>query len=129
MPIRPSKKHGLNPALVDCFFCGKEKSVAMLGKLKGDQKAPTHILMDYEPCTECAAKQAQGITFVEVTDTPGYIGMPEIHKNVWPTGRWCVCKESILDAFKEGPIVDQIRKRRVALIGKEMFDAIHTKAK
>lgn len=35
--IKMSKKHGLNPCIPICVFCGKEKNeLALLGRLKDD---------------------------------------------------------------------------------------------
>lgn len=34
-----SKKHGLNPSITVCPICGKETGIALLGKLKGDEKS------------------------------------------------------------------------------------------
>lgn len=38
--IRVSEKHGVNPSITICPICGKETSIALLGKLKGDKEAP-----------------------------------------------------------------------------------------
>jgi hypothetical protein len=35
--IRLSEKHGVNPSLMLCFYCGEASGVALLGRLKGDQ--------------------------------------------------------------------------------------------
>ena len=35
--IKISQKHGVNPTIPICFWCGKEKNeIALLGKLPGD---------------------------------------------------------------------------------------------
>lgn len=54
-----SKEHGVNPSLVHCPICGKDTGIAMFGKLKGDVKAPTHVIGD-EPCDECKDKLNNG---------------------------------------------------------------------
>ena len=36
MGITLSKNHGLNPSMIKCFICGKEHSIALFGRLKGD---------------------------------------------------------------------------------------------
>lgn len=39
--IRLSPKHGLNPSISVCFFCGEDKNEIILpGKLEGDAEAP-----------------------------------------------------------------------------------------
>lgn len=57
--IRISEKHGANPTIPICFFCGEDKNeVALLGKLSGDKEAPMRMWIngDYEPCDECKKK-------------------------------------------------------------------------
>lgn len=97
--IRISKEHGLNPSLAVCFFCGKDKGIVALGKLKGDAKAPKRAVFDYQPCEECAEKMRQGITIIEVTRVDN--GARPIQNGAWPTGRWCVIsKEAAEKLFK-----------------------------
>ena len=54
-----SKEHGVNPSLTCCPICGKEVGIALFGKLKGDAKAPTHVV-GTEPCDECKDKLDNG---------------------------------------------------------------------
>ena len=54
--VRISPKHGLNPCIPVCVFCGEEKNeVAILGMLKNDKEAPRNVILDYEPCEKCKA--------------------------------------------------------------------------
>lgn len=96
MSIRISEKHGVNPSLDTCFFCGEPKAVVMFGKLKGDAEAPRKVMLNYEPCGDCAKKMAEGITCVEVTTQAN--GMPPIQDELYPTGRWCVIKKEAAKA-------------------------------
>lgn len=57
-----SKKHGLNSSIVICPICGKEKSIAMPGYIKGDKEAPRYIHGDI--CDECKARVADNKCFV-----------------------------------------------------------------
>lgn len=88
-----SEKHGLNPSINVCFFCGKDKEVVLFGKLKNDIKAPKRILSDYKPCPECAKTHAQGRLVIEVVTTD--TGSTPIVEGAWPTGRWCVISKDI----------------------------------
>lgn len=98
--IRISPEHGVNPSIAVCFFCGKDKGLVMLGKLKGDAKAPKRAIYDYKPCEECQKKLAQGVGVIEVT-TVNNQTIP-IQPGAWPTGRWCVIpKEAAERLFKE----------------------------
>ena len=97
--IRISPEHGVNPSIAVCFFCGKDKGLVGLGKLKGDAKAPKRAIYDYKPCEECAAKMKQGTTVIEVVREDN-LTLP-IQEGAWPTGRWCVIsKEASEKLFK-----------------------------
>lgn len=99
--IKLSPQHGVNPSMTVCFFCGKETGIAMLGKLKGDAKAPRRIVANYIPCDECKEKHKRGRVIIEATTVAN--GLPEIQPGVWPTGRWCmVGKENGQQLFKDG---------------------------
>lgn len=99
--IKISKQHGLNPSIAACFFCGKDKGIVALGKLKGDAKAPTRAVFDYIPCEECAEKMKQGVTVIEVVRTDN--GARPIQDGAWPTGRWCIIStEAARRLFKAG---------------------------
>ena len=129
--IRLSEKHGLNPTIPICFFCGEEKpEVAILGKLKNDEEAPRNAVINYEPCDNCKALMEQGITLIEATEQPIEKGIPPISNNavvngvskvsVYPTGRWVVLKE---EAFKQIFLVD-IPKDEFCFVDSEMMDAL-----
>lgn len=92
--ITLSPKHGVNPTLPICFFCGNERGdIALLGKLPDDKEAPKYIILDYEPCDSCRSHMEQGITCIEVTDKITFNGQPTIDNTHYPTGRWCVITE------------------------------------
>lgn len=67
MNIRVSEKHGVNPSMVCCPVCGKEDSIALLGKLKGDVEAPRNI-PNNQPCDDCEGYMEQGIILIQVKD-------------------------------------------------------------
>ena len=107
--IKLSPKHGLNPTIPICFFCGETKNeIALLGRIgdgrKGeDIQAPMKMILDYEPCDKCKEIFAQGVLLVEVTRFPNAQGQPEIQKDAYPTGRHCVVKPEALNGnFKAG---------------------------
>lgn len=88
--IKLSPKHGLNPSQVICVFCGETKELAIMGKLKGDAKAPPKVIADYTPCPKCKEKMDQGVTLMEVTQVEPADKRPPIRDNLWLTGRWSV---------------------------------------
>ena len=88
--IRLSEKHGVNPSIDLCFFCGKEKGLVLTGRIRGDAKAPHETVWTMEPCETCEGYMQQGIILVEVQDG-------ESGKNPYRTGIFHVVTE---DAFK-----------------------------
>lgn len=121
--IKVSPKHGLNPTIPVCFFCGKEKNeIALLGQIgdrrKGeDFEAPMKMILDFVPCEDCQKKFAEGVLLIEVTSTPEYIGMP-IAENAYPTGRYVVVKPEALNGdFKAGSKALVLKRDFIAMIG------------
>ena len=100
MSIRISPKHGLNPTLPICFFCGKERGeLALLGHIGGkkDEKAPMRAIIDYEPCDECQKLMKRGITLIGVTEKPIIESQPPIQEGLYPTGAFTVVKAESLE--------------------------------
>ena len=95
--IRLSKKHGLNPTIKVCFFCGEDTNeIAILGALKGDVEAPMRMVVDYEPCDKCREQFNVGVPLIECTYTNNNrlaISHDTDGHEVYPTGRWCVITE------------------------------------
>ena len=96
--IKLSPKHGLNPTIPVCFWCGEERNeVALLGHIGDGRKhedfeAPRHMVIDYEPCEKCRAKMALGVTLIEATSKPNSVAKVEMQKGIYPTGRYVVIK-------------------------------------
>lgn len=92
MSIKLSPKHGVNPTICTCMWCGKSKNeIALLGRLKGDAKASMYSTIDYEPCEECASVWQQGVALIEVVPY-SKDGRPAFTKGphgelLYPTGR------------------------------------------
>lgn len=105
--IRLSKKHGVNPTLGVCFFCGEDSGeIALLGKLKGDVEAPRRMVLNYNPCDKCKEHMSQGVTLIECT-TSNPNNLPAISKTevdtpVHPTGRWSVIKKEAAERLFGG---------------------------
>ena len=100
--ITLSEKYGVNPSLLQCFFCGESKGIALMGHI-GDRRkhedieAPHACVMDYEPCDKCKENMNLGITLIEVTTTQPADKRPPMKAkegdDVYPTSRWCVLSE------------------------------------
>lgn len=106
-----SPKHGLNPAITKCFWCGKHMGVALLGRVRregdSDAEAPREIITDLEPCPECRKHFETGVLLIEVTEDGSKfdsnerfsLGAKDGPKHLWPTGRWVVLRP---EAVKDG---------------------------
>lgn len=108
--IQLHPKHGLNPTMPVCFWCGQDKGeIALLGaKYKGE--APPKMVLDYMPCGACQTAQESGITCIEAT-TPNRTKNPPLANDgalsmTCPTGRWVVVKR---EAFERFPVADQLK--------------------
>lgn len=110
--IKLSPKHGVNPCIPRCFWCGKEKNqIAFLGRIdREDSEAPMSAVLDYEPCDECKVAQSQGVTLIEaVYSIPDSEKRPPISRDengrlVYPTGRYAVMKrEAFQRLFGSAP--------------------------
>lgn len=117
--IKLSPNHGVNPTICTCMWCGKPKNeVALLGRLKGDVKAPMYSTIDYEPCEECASIWQQGVALIEVV-AHSKDGRPVFTKgpngeDLYPTGRiTVVTAEAAQRWFSIDPLYLQAGKKLV----------------
>jgi len=108
-----SPKHGVNPALDKCFWCGGSKGVALLGRVRkpdnDDAEAPKQVLVDLEPCDECRRKFETGVLLVETTPDGSAFDSGQQYafkttdgRTVWPTGRWAVLRPEAVAGGKPG---------------------------
>ena len=103
MSIKLSPNHGLNPSIIICPICGKDISIALFGRLKGDKEAPKKVKGDL--CDECKKKYIQ---ILEV----------ESETNRKPTGRYTyILKEAINANCPKG----------IAIMEKEEFTKLFCK--
>lgn len=60
------------------------------------------MILDYNPCDECAQKWAQGVTVIEVNTFPVQDNQMPIQDGLYPTGRHVVMKpEGAVDLFTD----------------------------
>lgn len=116
--IRVSEKHGVNPALGRCLWCGGDDgTLLLLGRLPGDKEAPRHVIHSYDECKACAEKFAEGLLIIEarcertgshnprrqpkigtVADMPPLSRQPE--GDMYPTGRHVVLGEPGIEKLR-----------------------------
>ena len=102
--IKISPKHGLNPTIPVCFWCGKQKNeIALMGRMTDDIEAPKNMVLDYVPCEECQSHMAMGVAVLEASDHPNTEGQPPMQKGVYPTSRFVVvtteCADRVFNAY------------------------------
>ena len=102
--IKISPKHGLNPTIPVCFWCGKQKNeIALMGRMKDDIEAPKNMVLNYVPCEECQNHMAMGVAVLEASDHPNTEGQPPMQKGVYPTSRFVVvtteCADRVFNAY------------------------------
>jgi hypothetical protein len=115
--IRLSERHGVNPAVEQCFVCLKDKGLVLFGRMKNDQKAPTKVCMDQEPCEECKDFMKQGIILISVDEKKS--ADPQ---NPWRTGGWVVVKEEFIRRVINSPdLVEDVCRRRMCFLPDEAW--------
>lgn len=105
--IEISPKHGLNPTISVCFFCGEDKNeIALMGRVRerdprtgravkgSDVEIPMRMVLDYEPCDCCKEKFSTGVLLMGVT-TRTTDGRPAIQRQpdgtyLYPSGSYAV---------------------------------------
>ena len=113
--ITISPKHGVNPSMDLCFWCGQPKGLILCGRMhekKGDQtdvEAPKGMVMNLEPCDKCKENFNLGVQIVEVVDDGSkfhndltFAIQAEDKKVKWPTGRFVVMKAEAIKGGKPG---------------------------
>lgn len=111
--IRLSKKHGVNPSLMLCSWCGEPSGVALLGRLPNDKEAPREAVFDDVPCEKCEKGMARGITLIaaEIVD-----GKPK------RTGAWWVITEDAARRMFEGHEAEETMRSKKAFIDSDMVE-------
>ena len=94
--VKLSKKHGLAPVMIDCFWCRESDYIAILGskahKLEDEYgNIPRSMITSYNPCPNCKAVWERGVVFLEVVSNPPQKDMPPIgesppYDRLWFTG-------------------------------------------
>lgn len=110
--IKLSPKHGLNPTIPVCAWCGEPKNeIALMGQIgdrrKGeDLEAPRNVVLDYEPCEHCKEQWALGVAVLEATTKRPEPYRPPMQKDkgvdIYPTMRMVVItSESASRIFRQ----------------------------
>ena len=118
MSIRLSDKHGVNPSITQCYYCGEDSGIALLGRMKGDKKAPMKIgVVDMRPCNKCEDYMKQGVILISVRNG-------EEGNDPYRTGGWVVVLDSLIIKMTTEEKASQILEDRWTFIPDEAWDFI-----
>ena len=121
--IRLSPKHGVNPSLSLCFFCGGDKNEIILpGQIhtvsERDVRAPHRAVWNREPCDSCKAHMAAGVIVIEVAES---------HPTETPTrvGGFAVLRDEAIRRLVNDPeLAASIIRKRVCFLPTAVWDMI-----
>lgn len=127
MAIRLSNKHGVNPTVGVCMYCGREDgTIGLMGQLPGDREADGYSIISDEPCDECKGYMEQGIMLCEVVGTYTIkLRNRRTKERPRPTGTLCVVSEDFIKrVIQPDELRDQILEKRMAFVTPEDWEAI-----
>lgn len=128
--ITISPKHGLNPTIPRCFFCGEPKNeLVLLGKLKGDAEAPKDAVFDYQPCEKCQKAFKAGILLIGVTTVQPADRRPPIQKGLYPTGGYMLVKEDLIRRILSEEEAKEVIEKRICFMEQPILDCLDAEHK
>ena len=138
-----SEKHGVNPAICKCFYCGGDVGVVLAGKLPGDVEAPHNVVWNMQPCNECEKHMKAGIILIEVEDDQHerieaerqehlrkYANIlpkrrpPFIHNPSRAGGWWVIKEEAIKRMIQPPDLLANVLQCRWTFIEKRVAEAL-----
>ena len=120
-------KYGVNPTMTQCFYCGKDDKILLIGnKVKKwieaglcDLDGAMHRsvgVVDMEPCQNCKEYMKAGIILISVKDGSS-------QENPFRTGGFAVIKESaIFNFLGEGELYHQVIKHRFCFVEDKIWN-------
>lgn len=112
--IRLHPEYGVNPSMLQCFACGGDAGIALLG-YNGGKEAPTKMCTHDSVCQKCEEHMRLGVILIETRDG-------ERGDNPFRTGRQWVVSEDFIQRTFEKDMADHCLKRRLAFIEKSTAD-------
>ncbi len=111
MSIRLDPKHGVNPSVQVCFFCGEDAGVVLFGALhretrrafqeqgfSEDGEAPRSVVIPGGACTKCEELLQERVLFVEV----------ESEEKTTRTGRCAWVRRTVVEDMITEPMASTI---------------------
>jgi hypothetical protein len=127
--LRLSEKYGVNPSVMQCFFCGEDYGVALLGRIdkkpapgepgEKDIEAPRRICLG-GLCDRCQKIRDEGGVFL-IEVRPEDCGQ----ENPRRTGRmWVLRKDAIRKIFQPDELAEDVIEKGVAYVEAGLLDMI-----
>jgi hypothetical protein len=111
--IRLHPKHGVNPTIPICRWCGKERNeVAMLGAAYRGE-APRSMVIDNEPCDACKERWSGNVVLFEVRGTQSDYTLTGSYALVNP--------ETARSLFQPPEVAEQVVAKGRAVMDTEAF--------
>jgi len=119
--IRVSEKHGVNPSLGVCFYCGEDDGTVVLpGRLKNDAQAPHKAVWTRDPCSKCQGYMNQGVILIEVDEKKTVD-----HSDPYRVGGFAVVRDEAIEKIFDPPeLVKDILRKRIAFITTETWNLV-----
>ena len=131
--IKLSEKHGLNPTIMKCFYCGGDAGIMLTGKDgekmaeklgRKDGQMPMHVgIVNDEPCSECAEYMKQGIIIIGTKDghDPNEVGPLECR-----SGHFAVVREEPIRRLleKDQEMLESVLKDRFMFMEERSMRAL-----
>ena len=126
-----SPKHGVNPTIPCCFFCGKQKNeIVLTGRrskrnergrvVDNDVAMPmSGLVFNREPCDECRKLMELGVILISVDESKS-----DDLANPYRTGGWAVVKDVALKSVQPKSLRDYILAKRVAFVPDDAWDKL-----
>lgn len=105
------RKHGLNPTLTNCYFCGEPDRIVLVGSktqafkdvglAERDGRMSMNIgVLDMEPCNKCKGYMKDGVILISIRAPIGDEMKGPI-PNPYRTGGWIVVKREAIARWRD----------------------------
>ena len=110
-------KHGLNPSLVVCQYCGEiTNEIVLLGNTIKDE-APRHSIISLEPCENCKKIFEQGVAIIEI-ELIENAACPKVLRYI------VITEEAAKEMFADYEHLDQVLKQHMVCVPKGFLDGV-----
>lgn len=110
-------KHGLNPSLVVCQYCGETTNeIVFLGNTIKNE-APRHSAISLKPCENCKKIFEQGVAIIEIKPIKN-AACPKVLKYV------VITEEAAKRIFAGYEHLDQVLKQHMVCVPKGFLDGV-----